>query len=344
MSHAESLVRGETRPTTSKGFIAKDAVMLRLLELVERIAKSSIGVLIQGETGAGKEVIAGHLHRRSARAAKPFVALNCASLPANLLESELFGHEKGAFTGAVQAKPGLLETANGGTVLLDEIGETPLELQGKLLRALEQREVLRVGAVKARPIDVRFLAATNRDLEDEIVKKAFRQDLYFRINGVLIEVPPLRDRPGDIEALAEDFTEQACAREERTRLALAPETVARLKSYYWPGNVRELRNVIDRAVLLCTGTTITPEHLPLDKMASTRLVPGRSSPAAAPAPPAAGATPLSGPRAEEKQRIVDALATCAGNQTRAAELLGISRRTLVNKLLEFGINRPRGRE
>jgi DNA-binding NtrC family response regulator len=258
-----------------------------------------------------------------------------------LLESELFGHEKGAFTDAVQAKEGLLEGARGGTVLLDEVGEMPLALQAKLLRVVETREVIPVGAVKARPIDVRFLAATNRDLEEEIERKAFREDLYFRLNGISLTVPPLRERPGDVEPLARFFLASSVKLLERPAPVLGQAALKLLASYCWPGNIRELRNVIERAVLLCDGQEIGPEHLPVEKMQLARpdlLAAGAAAPPPAPAPPAE--RPADPKVAAERQQLVDALARSAGNQTRAARLLGISRRAFCERLKKYGIPRP----
>ena len=226
-------------------------------------------MLIVGETGVGKEVLAEIIHGLSPRAGKPFVRINCATLSPTLFEAELFGHERGAFTDAREAKPGLLETAEGGTVMLDEIGELPLPLQAKLLRVIETREVMRVGAVKARTIDVRFLAATNRVLEDEVARGAFRQDLYYRLNGISLLIPPLRARVDEIEPLAQAFVENAAKMSDRPPLKLSPAAMKLLLSYAWPGNIRELRNTIERALLLSTGDSITPEDLPLEKMRGT---------------------------------------------------------------------------
>ena len=328
------------REPAGKEPVIEAAAMRNLYALAERAARSPINVLILGETGTGKEVLATALHRMSPRGEGPLVCINCAALSPALLESELFGHEKGAFTGAVQATEGLLEGARGGTVLLDEVGEMPLPLQAKLLRVVETHEVIPVGGVKARSIDVRFLAATNRDLEEEIERKNFRQDLYFRLNGITLTVPPLRERPGDIEPLARSFLASSVKLLDRPVPVLSQTALQLLTSYCWPGNIRELRNVIERAVLLCDGPEIGPEHLPVEKMQPARpdlLVPAAPGPPPAPAPPPA---PITDARAAERQQLVEALAQSAGNQTRAARLLGISRRAFCERLKKHQIPRP----
>jgi two-component system, NtrC family, response regulator AtoC len=295
--------------------------MTELLRVIERAARSDLTVLILGETGVGKEVMAERVHKLSPRRDKPLLRLNTAALSETLLESELFGHEKGAFTGAFKAKPGLLETAAGGTVFLDEIGDLPERLQVKLLRVLEERVVWRVGALSARPIDVRFVAATHRDLEARVAKGEFRQDLYFRISAVSVVIPPLRERRAEIPALAQSFIAHVAARLELPRAPrLTPPALEALCRYSWPGNIRELRNVVERAVCLTTGNELDLAHLPLEKLHKS----------AAEAPPG-----------DERSRILQALAECAGNQTQAAKKLGISRGTLVARLESFGIARPR---
>ena len=319
------------------GFVVRDDAMRKLHDLAARVAEGNISVLVLGETGSGKEVLAETIHRRSPRAGKPFLRLNCAALSATLLESELFGHERGAFTGAVQTKPGLLETADGGTVFLDEVGEIPLETQVKLLRVLEERHVTRVGGLAPRSIDVRFVSATNRDLSAAVQSSGFRQDLYFRLAGITLTVPPLRSRAGEIEPLARMFGARAAASMRRQEPMLSREALAELMRYGWPGNVRELRNVMERAVVLAPGATIMPEHLLL-------------APAQPERPPRAAAVrtveaPVASLHEElgsiERQRIIDALESCAGNQTQAALMLGMPRRTFVARLDEYGIARPR---
>jgi len=347
---ASRRVRGIEHEGSPTGPIVYDAVMERVHQLAERAAAGTINVLIVGETGVGKEVLAERVHRQSPRAAKPFVCLNCASLSEHLLESELFGHERGAFTGASEAKPGLLETAPGGTVFLDEIGEMPLQLQAKVLRVIETRFVTRVGGLKPKAIDVRFVAATNRNLEEEVAAGRFRRDLYFRLNGMTLHIPPLRARRGEIAPLAAIFIRQFAEPLGRPAPELSPEARLILEAYIWPGNVRELRNMMERAVLLCTEDEILPEHLLLESMSAAM------TPAADPTPPlatrpaepmnfardgsTASAAPL-GSAADERERILRVLAECAGNQSRAAKILGISRSTLVLRLDEYQIPRPR---
>jgi DNA-binding NtrC family response regulator len=345
LARANALLRASPG-TGVAGPTLADAGMQRVKGEAARAASSSINVMILGETGVGKEVLARLIHAMSPRAGKPFLALNCAGLSQSLIESELFGHERGAFTGAVGAKIGLLESANGGTVFLDEIGEMPVPMQAKLLRVIEAREVLPVGGVRSRAINVRFLSATNRNLEEAIARNEFRRDLHFRLNVMTLSVPPLRERIDEIPALVDTFLTEMCAETGRATVQVNPEAMDCLRAYAWPGNIRELKNILERAFVLCDSAEITPRHLPLDKMkrapdASTTPPPGRAR-LATPTP--AGPVPLpplDDPRkAAERQRIIDALAECASNQTRAAELLGMPRRTLVYKLDHYGIPRP----
>jgi DNA-binding NtrC family response regulator len=321
------------------GPVVVDPAMKEVHRIAELVAKGPLSVILLGETGAGKEIVAGAIHRASPRARSAFVRVNCAALPEPLLESELFGHERGAFTGATQTKPGLLESAHGGTVFLDEIGELPLAMQAKLLCVLETREVTRVGALRPRLVDVRFVAATNRDLAALVRDGGFRQDLYFRLNGITLTVPPLRSRTTEIAPLANAFVAAACRDAGRPELPLADDALARLRSHPWPGNVRELRNVIQRAVALCTGDRIEAAHLALEAPLPEAPPTARSGLPTIPAPPlrdeARGAA-----SAVERQRIADAIERCGGNQTRAAKMLGISRRTLVTRLTEYGFARP----
>jgi two-component system, NtrC family, response regulator AtoC len=309
--------------------VVEDPTPTGLHPTVARIAASPINLLIHGETGAGKEVLARTVHAVSKRAG-PFLALNCAAIHGGLLESELFGHEKGAFTGAVQARSGLLESAAGGTVFLDEIGDLPHELQAKLLRVLEAREVFRVGGTRPIALDVRFVAATHRDLKDDVARGTFREDLYYRLHGVTLVVPPLRERRSAILPLIGRLLAEAAERMGAPQTPrLHPAAAAILHAHDWPGNVRELRAVLERAVLLAEDGEIRAEHLVLD-----------GPPTSAPGDDAAPAD-LSADDAAERDRIIAALHECAGNQTRAAKALGISRATLVTKLKLFRIPRPR---
>ncbi|MFT3841131.1 MAG: sigma 54-interacting transcriptional regulator [Myxococcaceae bacterium] len=312
------------------GVIVRDPQMEALHALVKRVAQGDIAVLLLGETGVGKEVFAEAIHRQSPRRNGPFLRLNCAAFTETLLESELFGHEKGAFTGAVRTKIGLLESASGGTVLLDEVGEMPQSTQAKLLRVLEVKEVMRVGDVKTRPIDVRFIAATHRDLEAKVEMGSFRQDLYYRLNGISLVIPPLRERPGELESLARHFITRASKQFGRPEPTLTPGALDLLKSYAWPGNLRELRNVMERAVLL-SERTIDVHELPVEKLTATVLSRGAQGPGSAP----------SGEPESERARIIAALESNGGNQTLAAKALGISRRTMLNKLDALAIPRPR---
>jgi two-component system response regulator AtoC len=342
------LLARDERRRAPEGFVVENARMRQLYAMAERVAAATINVLITGETGVGKEVLAATVHSRSPRAGRPFLCINCAALSESLLESELFGHEKGAFTGAVQTKPGLLEAASGGTLLLDEVGEMSLSMQAKLLRVLETHQVMRVGATKPLSIDVRFIAATNRDLEEEVANRTFREDLFFRLNGICLEIPPLRERPEEIEPLARRSMENVARQMDRGVPALSGDALELLRSYGWPGNIRELRNVMERAMILCAGEEITPEHLPAQKMrrpVEQGVLPAASSSPAMMATPMAVREPGLGGRDEKmanaRRAIIDALERCAGNQTRAAELLGISRRTLCSRLKEYNIPRPR---
>jgi DNA-binding NtrC family response regulator len=329
--------RRQSRPID--GPSTRDPKLAELYAQAARAAATPISVLLLGETGVGKEVLARWIHAQSPRAKQPFIGINCAALSETLLESELFGHEKGAFTGATQSRVGLFEAARDGTLFLDEVGELALSTQTKLLRVLEERAVLPLGGRTTRPIDTRFIAATNRDLEAEIRTARFREDLYYRLNGITLAIPPLRERTVEIEPLAQSFLEAACRQLERAPLSISPEALRLLEAHPWPGNVRELRNVIERAVVLCPDRTISPEYLPASFSAGSAA---RVASVAAPAE-------LDPARFEEqieelrRARIVDALGRCAGNQTKAAKLLGIARRTLVAQLVELKIPRPRVR-
>jgi len=330
--------------------IVHDAKLRDVYAQAFKAARSNITVLVFGETGVGKELLARSIHEASRRADGQFLAINCGALSESLLESELFGSEKGAYTGATQSRPGFFEATNGGTILLDEVGELTPTTQVRLLRVLEEGSVLRVGARSPRPIDVRVIAATNRDLAAEVAAGNFRKDLYFRLNGLSLTIPPLRERTGEIEQLARRFVRASCSRVERPRLDVSGEALALLRGYAWPGNVRELRNVMDRAVVLCNSGIIGAEHLPETLRKPPPLFVARDhEPARAPIATTTHTVDIEPQRfrAEikslERLRIVEALQRSAGNQTRAAGLLGISRRTLVARLGEFDLPRPRKR-
>jgi len=340
-----------------------DPEMKRAYEIALRAAQSGISVLITGETGSGKEVFAETIHQRSARRGRPFLRLNCAALSESLLESQLFGHERGAFTGANQTKPGLLESTDQGTVFLDEIGEMPLSIQAKLLRVLEERSILRVGATKPRPIDVRFVWATNRDLRLEVQAGRFRNDLYYRIAGVEFSIPPLRRRPLEIEPLARLFLRRFCERSNLPIPELTTGALQALHAYSWPGNVRELKNIMERAPFMCENGAITaaqipqqplgelgPDEFPQEDQERTQVF----APLRVPQfddEPVLGEPPRSAPRSypslpgidseEERQRVLRALEQCGGNQTRAAKVLGVSRRTLINRVERLNLPRPK---
>lgn len=322
--------------------IVADPSMHGLYALLDVMAPTSLSVLVLGETGVGKEVYARAVHLRSLRASGPFLQLNCAAFPESLLEAELFGYEKGAFTGAVQAKAGLFESASGGTVFLDEVGEMPLATQAKLLRVLENGEVRRLGSVKAKVVDVRFVAATNRDLRRLIADSRFRSDLFFRLSGFSVTLPPLRARKNDIAPLARHFVQRAAFAIGRPLQRLTEDAIAMLERHDWPGNARELRNVVERALALSRDDSIDAEDLlraEPDAFGTRTTIE-----TAALRPPMAMPTEAdlrAQVRTLEKQRIADALARCGGNQSRAAKLLGISRSMLSDRLDEYGLVRPR---
>jgi DNA-binding NtrC family response regulator len=335
-----------TLPPGGSGPVVVDERMQQLHRLVEKVGRSEINVLLLGETGAGKEVFAERLHASSPRAERPLLRINCAGFSESLLESELFGHERGAFTGAAQSKPGLLESAQGGSVFLDEVGELPVPLQAKLLRVLEERALRRVGGVKVITLDVRFIAATNRDLELEVAQGRFRADLFFRLNGISLLVPPLRERVAEIEPLARRFAAQAARAYGRADADLDGPALAALRSYPWPGNVRELKNMMERAVLLSGGERVGLVHLPLEKLRATvsgAAAPPASLPPSLPPSLPVEAAPTGAAPGEQRQRILAALEQSGGNQSRAAELLGVSRRTFGVWMDRHGLKRPRKR-
>jgi len=332
---------------TNPNVVVQDPAMRSVYELAKRVATSNINVLIYGETGAGKELVAETVHQNSGRRSSgPFVRINCAALSEPLFESEMFGHERGSFTGAVRAKAGLLESADTGTAFLDEIGELSLVVQAKLLRVLESRQLTRVGALSSRAVDVRFVAATNRDLKNEVLRGRFREDLFFRLAGVTLSIPPLRERPSEILLLVRELARALSASMDRPTPSFSSAANLCLQRYRWPGNIRELRNVVEAAVLRCDAGVVEPCDLPPElQVAQTNFTDPALDPTygrAADAEAVDDVSPLlNRQQAEERARILQGLAACTGNQTRAAELLGIPRRTLVAKLAAYDIPRPR---
>ena len=301
-------------------FVTGDARVKELLAVVDRVAGRDVSVLITGESGTGKELIARRIHAKSRRAAGPFVAVNCAALPESLAESELFGHEKGAFTGADRSRVGRFEEAVGGTLLLDEVGELTLALQAKLLRALEERVIRRVGGAADRTVDVRLVAATNRDLQEAVAGGGFRQDLFFRLAVVPLVLPPLRERPADIPLLARHLLTRLAARHGLSAAELTPEALAALQRHPWPGNVRELRNALERALVVKGGGALAAGDL--------LLVDGVRDSAG---------TPSLDREAWEREAVLEALRQAGGNREEAAHLLGVSVRTLYYRLRKLRI-------
>ena len=340
--------------------VVADPTMARVYGLIERLAKTDLTVLVCGETGTGKELVATALHRWSRRCDQPQVALNCAAITETLVEAELFGHEKGAFSGAVAARQGLLEAANGGTVFLDEIGELSLAIQAKLLRVLETKRLTRIGDVREREIDIRIVAATNRNLEEAVAEGTFRRDLFFRLSGAMLWLPPLRDRRRELPMLAHQFLAEACTRLGRQTLLMSSNALHALSSYPWPGNVRELKNIMDylAATTLDDDDTIHTEHIVarLQQTGTSRFSFDQevSSVSEIPAPGLAG-PPVVGDepvkfrpldeelRELERRRIGEALTVHNGNQTRAAEAISMPLRTFVNKMRQYNLSPRSGR-
>jgi len=315
---------------SSTGLIGKSAAMARVHQLLQKVAQTDTTVLIQGESGTGKELVAYTLHQQSSRKDKPFVTVDCGAIPGELLESELFGHEKGAFTGALQKREGKFELAQGGTLFLDEVGNLPLPGQAKLLRALEQRQIARLGGTSIIPVNVRIIAATNVILSQVVKEGKFREDLFYRLNVFSVELPPLRERKEDIPLLVTYFINKFVQQQKKNLRGISSEAMDVLANYSWPGNVRELRNVLERAVILAEDR-ITPEHLP--KFSE-------------PKPPFSLPSPLTLPFSEardklladlEKEYILQALAKSKGNKAKAARALNINYRTLYEKMKKYGL-------
>lgn len=350
-----------TQKTT--GPVARDQATLAIMDMAQKFANSNATVLVRGESGTGKEVFSQFIHQHSPRVKGPFISVNCAAIPENLLESELFGHEKGAFSGALNRRIGKFEQANGGTLLLDEISEMDLSLQAKLLRAIQERVIDPIGASKPVPVDIRLIATTNRNLEEHVAKGNFREDLYFRLNVVSVDLPPLRERRGDIAPLAQHFANHYSEQNGFKTAELTPTAIKKLEECYWKGNVRELENTIHRAVILASGAKITADHIVISPM-SAQMMPQhpeapvvtqqnqasvqttRASQIANTYGAAAGmfntgvkiaTPPMIGRTVQdvEKELILSTLNYCGGNRTHAADILGISIRTLRNKLKEY---------
>lgn len=325
------------RALTTRGYemVGETPVMRQLKEQIRLVAPSNASVLVTGENGTGKELVARAIHRASPRHGKAFIEINCAAIPEELIESELFGHEKGAFTGALAQKKGKFDLADGGTIFLDEIGDMSLKTQAKVLRILQERKFERVGGTKTIEVDVRVIAATNKDLPEEIRAGNFREDLFYRLNVVPFTVPPLRDRGDDIPLLLEHFLDQLARREGQERKTILPETVAVLKRYDWPGNVRELRNIVERLVIMTPGRAITPDHLPESLTGGGHHrdgAPGR----------AGGAMELSSLREAreefEKEFIIQKLEEHGWNISRTAEAIELERSNLYRKMKSYGID------
>ena len=324
------------RGEVPSGVIAGDQRTKEVLLLASRVARTDATVLLTGESGTGKEVFARYIHDQSNRGRGPFVAINCAAIPDNLLEATLFGHEKGAYTGAQGAQAGKFEQANTGTLLLDEISEMPLSLQAKLLRVLQEREVERVGGKKPIPLDIRVLATSNRDMAAEVAAGRFREDLYYRLNVFPLQIPALRERPGDIVPLANHFLAQHGTRLGKSA-RLAASGAAKLAAYHWPGNVREMENVLQRAIIMAPGDLIEGEHLMLAGGPAAAAPVAHAAPATEPATPeslAAAGNPAN-MKDLERQHILDTLAKVGGSRKKAVEALGISERTLRYKLKQY---------
>jgi two-component system, response regulator FlrC len=331
----------------SNAMIANDPSMKSVVSIADKVAPSEATILITGESGTGKEVMSKYIHRKSKRGNGPFIALNCAAIPENLLESELFGHEKGSFTGAVQRRLGKFEEANGGTLLLDEVSEMHPSLQAKLLRAIQEREITRIGNNDPVKVDVRIIATSNRNLEESVAKGEFREDLYFRLNVVNIRLPALRERPADILPLAKFFLDKFAEQNAVEKKEISDEAKKTIQSYHWKGNIRELENIMHRAVLVSTKPEIEPEAVSVSDMSAAPS----QTPNKAPDPKAVSSAGSTQPANQntaavetligrtiadvERDMIINTLDHCLGNRTHAANILGISIRTLRNKLSQY---------
>ncbi|MGD8650513.1 MAG: sigma 54-interacting transcriptional regulator [Desulfobacterales bacterium] len=307
------------------GLLGESLPMQRLFELIENVAQTDAPVLIHGQSGTGKELVARAIHEDSPRKNKPFIKVNCAALNENLLESELFGHEKGSYTGADRTRIGRFEAAHGGTIFLDEIGDIPPGIQVKLLRVLEEKEIERVGDHKPIPVNVRIISATNKDLESLIAQELFREDLYFRINVFPLKCPALSERLDDIHLIVQNFIEQNAAKSGKKIVGLTPEAMEALFTYPWPGNVRELRNAIEYAFVLCSGNWINKEHLPPKITANGKK-------------PLMNHQRSSASWEEERKKLLDTLRQVGGNQSEAARILGVSRVTIWKRIKKYGID------
>jgi two-component system response regulator HydG len=315
------------KPILQESIIFRSSVFREIYELTLQVAASEANILVLGESGTGKELIAGAIHYNSLRKERRFLSINCAALSETLLESQLFGHVRGAFTGAITSQKGLLEEADGGTLFMDEIGDMSLSIQAKLLRAIQEREFIPVGATKAKSADIRFVAATNKDLEREVREGRFREDLYYRLNVISIPLPPLRDRKDDIEPLALHFLKKYALRMKKELAGLSPEALQILSDYDWPGNIRELENVVERAVILARTQQVTPKELPMWRKAQ-------------PSAPQQESGVMGSLENMEKEHIQRTLANTGYHKTRSAEILGISRKTLDRKIVEYAIAFP----
>jgi DNA-binding NtrC family response regulator len=317
-------LKSELGKPIQESIIFRSTAFREIYELTLQVAASEANILVLGESGTGKELIAGLIHNNSPRAAERFLTINCAALSDTLLESQLFGHVRGAFTGAISHQKGLLDAANNGTLFLDEVGDMSPAIQAKLLRVLQEGDFIPVGDTKAKTVDIRFLAATNKDLEEEVRQKRFREDLYFRLNVISLYLPPLRERVEDIELLARHFLKKYAGRMKRDITGFSPEALQLLVSYAWPGNIRELENAIERAAILTRGSLINAETLPV----------WRSAPLSEPKP----SERLVSLETVEREHILHVLKAAGNNKSRAARILDIARRTLDRKIEEFGLD------